>query len=82
MSVDFENRWNRWHADGWTGLVIKTKTGDWLYDVWQGDRPQREMKRARGLADAQHQAEEIVRASGHRCVARCSFWVPETPEEF
>jgi hypothetical protein len=38
-------------------------------------------KPATGLANAQHQAEDVVRASGHRCTASCSFWVPDTPEE-
>ena len=81
MTLEFENRWTRWHSDGWTGMVIKTRTGEWLWEMWQGERQGENWKRAGGLANAQHQAEEIVRASGHRCVARCSFWVPDTPEE-
>jgi hypothetical protein len=39
------------------------------------------MKPAASKIDAQHKAEDVVRNSGHRCVARCSFWVPDTPEE-
>ena len=77
---DFENRWSRWHSDGWVGRVIKTRNGGWLWGMAQGGEPT-ELKKAKGLADAQHQAEDIVRASGHRCTARCSFWVPDTPED-
>jgi hypothetical protein len=78
--MDFENRWTRWHSDGWVGTVIKTGTGEWLWGMVQGGEPAG-LKTAGGLADAQHQAEDVVRASGHRCTARCSYWVPDTPED-
>ena len=78
--MDFENRWTRWHSDGWIGRVIKTKTGEWFWGMAQNVEPD-VTKPATGLANAQHQAEDVVRASGHRCTARCSFWVPDTPEE-
>ena len=80
--MEFENRWSRWHSDGWTGRVVKTKRGEWLWGMSQGSEPDEgALKPARGLADAQHQAEDIVRASGHRCTARCSYWVPDIPED-
>ena len=73
-------RWLRWHSDDWSAIVVKTDDGEWRYNAWQGP-PDDMMKPASGLADAQHRAEDIVRGSGHRCTARCSFWVPEEPEE-
>lgn len=75
-----EKRWTRWHSDNWTAIVVKTEKGEWLYNAWQGAIDDT-MHRGAGLADAQHRAEEIVRSSGHRCIARCSFWVPDVPEE-
>jgi hypothetical protein len=61
---------------------VKTKRGEWLWGMSQGSEPtDGDLKPARGLADAQHQAEDIVRISGHRCTARCSYWVPDIPEE-
>ncbi len=73
-------RWMRWHSDDWSAIVVKTDEGVWQYNAWQGPQDDT-MKPASGLADAQHRAEDIVRGSGHRCTARCSFWVPETPED-
>ena len=80
------NRWTRWHSDDWTAVVVQTDGGEWFYDVSQNLPRSSEaeagaMKPASGRADAQHRAEEIVRNSGHRCTARCSFWVPDVPEE-
>ena len=74
-------RWTRWHSDDWTLVVAQTDNGEFFYTVTRagvGQAPQR----AASKIDAQHRAEDIVRNSGHRCVARCSFWVPDTPEEF
>lgn len=75
-----EKRWTRWHSDDWIASVVNTGTGEWLYNAWQGPRDDT-MKPASSLADAQHRAEDIVRGSGHRCTARCSFWVPDVPDE-
>ena len=80
-------RWTRWHADDWTGVVVQTDSGEWFYDASQNlPRPSEAeagdtMKPASGRAEAQHRAEEMVRNSGHRCTARCSFWVSDLPEE-
>ena len=73
-------RWTRWHADGWTAIVLQNEAGDWSFKTWQGPEAGA-MKPASGRADAQHRAEDIVRNSGHRCTARCSFWVPDVPED-
>jgi hypothetical protein len=73
-------RWTRWHSDDWTGVVVQTDAGEWFYGVSQGAGDP-VLKPAAGRADAQHRAEEIVRNSGHRCTARCSFWVSDLPEE-
>ena len=73
-------RWTRWHSDGWTLVVVETDKGEFFYHASQGnlEEPPRP---AASKADAQHRAEDVVRSSGHRCVARCSFWVPDTPED-
>ena len=73
-------RWTRWHSDDWTSIVVQSETGEWSFNTWQGAVDET-MKPAGGRADAQHRAEEIVRNSGHRCTARCSFWVPDVPED-
>ena len=70
-------RWTRYHSDDWTGLVVKTDAGEFRYNAWQG-APTADMHTSESLVNAQHQAEDIVRNSGHRCTARCSFWVPDT----
>lgn len=72
--------WTRWHSDGWVLKVFRTDQDQFLYSASQHDSDSPRTA-ARGLADAQHQAEDIVRNSGHRCTARCSFWVPDTPED-
>ena len=73
-------RWTRWHSDDWTLVVARTDHGEFFYTVSKDgvDQPARP---AASKIDAQHQAEDVVRNSGHRCVARCSFWVPDTPED-
>jgi hypothetical protein len=73
-------RWTRWHSDDWTLLVEQTSGGEFFYTVTRNgiEEPR---QRAASKIDAQHKAEDVVRGSGHRCVARCSFWVPDTPEE-
>ena len=80
QDTDIEKRWTRWHSDDWTAIVVRTNTGEWRYNAWQGP-PDDQMKAAASLVTAQHSAEDIVRHSGHRCTARCSFWVPDVPEE-
>ena len=73
-------RWTRWHSDDWTLVVVQTDRGEFFYRASTGgvDGP---MNPASSKIDAKHKAEDVVRHSGHRCVARCSFWVPDTPEE-
>jgi len=60
--------------------VILTDTGEWRYHAWQGPHGDG-MHTAPSRVAAQHAAEDIVRKSGHRCTARCSFWVAESPED-
>lgn len=73
-------RWTRWHADDWTLVVVQTDEGEFFYTVSRGN-VEGAREPASSRVDAQHRAEERVRRSGHRCVARCSFWVPDTPED-
>jgi hypothetical protein len=73
-------RWTRWHSDDWTLVVTQTRSGDFFYTTAHAGVEQ-PPQRAASKVDAQHKAEDVVRRSGHRCVARCSFWVPDTPEE-
>jgi hypothetical protein len=73
-------RWTRWHSDDWTLVVVQTDKGGFFYTASRGN-VEDSMKPASSKVDAQHRAEEIVRRSGHRCIARCSFWVPDTPED-
>jgi hypothetical protein len=73
-------RWTRWHSDDWTLVVVETDKGEFFYSASRGN-VEESMKPAASKVDAQHRAEEIVRQSGHRCIARCSFWVPDTPED-
>jgi hypothetical protein len=80
MDLPVTRRWTRWHSDDWTLVVVETATGEFFYNASKGDAAD-QMKPAASKVDAQHRAEDIVRKSGHRCIARCSFWVPDTPEE-
>jgi hypothetical protein len=73
-------RWTRWHSDDWTLVVTRTGQGEFFYTITH-EGVERPPAPAASKVEAQHQAEDIVRRSGHRCVARCSFWVPDTPEE-
>ena len=73
-------RWTRWHSDDWTLVVARTDHGEFFYTVSKQGVEQ-PAQPAVSKIDAQHRAEDVVRNSGHRCVARCSFWVPDTPEE-
>jgi hypothetical protein len=73
-------RWTRWHSDGWTLFVVQNDKGEFFYSTSHEGVDSPQMPAASKI-DAQHKAEDIVRNSGHRCVARCSFWVPDTPEE-
>jgi hypothetical protein len=75
-----QNRWTRWHSDDWTAMVVLTSAGEFQYTAWQGAHEDA-MKTAPSRVAAQHAAEDIVRKSGHRCTARCSFWVADTPED-
>ena len=72
--------WTRWHSDDWVLKVFRTDQDEFFYTTSQrgADAPRTS---ARSLTDAQHQAEDLVRNSGHRCTARCSFWVPDTLDE-
>jgi hypothetical protein len=73
-------RWTRWHSDDWTLVVIENDKGEFFYSTTHG-KVEQPWQQAASKVDAQHKAEDIVRHSGHRCVARCSFWVPDIPEE-
>jgi hypothetical protein len=75
-----QNKWTRWHSDDWTAVVVLSTDGHYAYNAWQGDA-EGDLKNAPSRVAAQHAAEAIVRESGHRCTARCSFWVPDNPEE-
>jgi len=72
--------WTRWHSDGWILNVFRIGQDEFFYAASQHGADAHRTP-ARSLTDAQHQAEDIVRNSGHRCTARCSFWVPDTPDE-
>ncbi|MEQ1574002.1 MAG: hypothetical protein ABL993_07120 [Vicinamibacterales bacterium] len=74
-----EQRWTRWHSDGWVLTVVRTPDGEFFYASQQEQAVEAPMTPALSLPDAQHKAEDIVRNSGHRCVARCSFWIPSQP---
>jgi hypothetical protein len=69
--------WTRWHSDDWI-LKVVHDAGQWGYTVAHPSSDA-EVKPAASLIDAQHKAEEVVRNSGHRCTARCSFWIPDVP---
>jgi hypothetical protein len=73
-------RWTRWHSDDWTLVVARTDKGEFFYTVTRAGIEQPAQPAASKI-DGQHKAEDIVRNSGHRCIARCSFWVPDTPED-
>lgn len=73
---NYPRRWNRWHSDDWRGLVVVDDQGHYFYNAWQG--PIEEvLLAAPSLPAAQHAAEQMVQKSGHRCTARCSFWIPD-----
>ena len=80
QDAQIDNKWTRWHSDDWTAVVFLTADGRYQYMAWQG-AINGEMKSAPSRVAAQHAAESIVRESGHRCTARCSFWVPDNPED-
>jgi hypothetical protein len=69
--------WTRWHSDDWI-LKVVHESDRWGYTVSHASTDG-SLTPATSLIDAQHQAEEIVRNSGHRCTARCSFWIPDVP---
>jgi hypothetical protein len=76
-----EKTWTRWHSDGWVLTVTRTDSGDYFYKVHQDGRGEAPPQPATRQVDAQHNPESHVRDSGHRCVARCSFWIPDPPDE-
>ena len=76
-----DKTWTRWHADGWVLTVYRTPQGDYSFTSQQDGQPAAAVQPAKSLVDAQHRAEDIVRNSGHRCVARCSFWIADPPDE-
>ena len=78
--IHITQRWTRWHSDDWTLVVVQTDKGEFFYRATQGN-VEESMRPASSKVDAQHRAEELVRRSGHRCIARCSFWVPDKPED-
>jgi hypothetical protein len=78
--TEVQQRWTRWHSDEWTAMVELRAGGEWRYDAWQGPAHML-TKTAASKVAAMHAAEDVVRHSGHRCTARCSFWVPDTPED-
>jgi hypothetical protein len=73
--------WTRWHSDGWVLSVLRTDTGDYFYKTQREGQPEATPEPAKSLVDAQHRAEDVVRSSGHRCVARCSFWIADPPDD-
>jgi hypothetical protein len=79
--TDVVKTWTRWHSDGWVLTVIRTSAGKHLYKAQQEQQPETPMAPAASLVDAQHKAEDVVRNSGHRCVARCSFWIANPLDE-
>jgi len=78
--MDIAKTWTRWH-DGWVLTVIRTSTGEHFYKSQQDHQPDVPLNAAASLVDAQHKAEDVVRGSGHRCVARCSFWIAEPADD-
>ena len=81
MADDVEKTWNRWHAEGWLLTVERNTAGAFRYRSQQEGQPEHAWQPATSLVDALHKAEDIVRNSGHRCVARCSFWIADPPDE-
>ncbi len=69
--------WTRWHSDDWILRVVEDDHR-WSFTVTHPSSDGAPT-RAASLIDAQHRAEEVVRNSGHRCTARCSFWIPDVP---
>jgi hypothetical protein len=69
--------WTRWHSDDWILKVIH-QDGEWGYTIAHPSSDGA-MRPATSLIDAQHKAEDVVRNSGHRCTARCSFWISDVP---
>jgi hypothetical protein len=79
--MDIDKTWTRWHADGWMLTVVRSTSGEYFYKAQQEQAADAQLQPASSLVDAQHNAESVVRDTAHRCVARCSFWVPDTPDE-
>ena len=75
-----DKTWTRWHSDGWV-LTVTRSAGQFVYRSQQDGQADAAAQPAATLAEAQHKAEDVVRGSGHRCVARCSFWIPDPPDE-
>ncbi len=76
-----EKIWNRWHTDGWVLTVGRNADGQFIYSALHNDEVVATNVVAKNLADAQHQAENIVRNSTHRCTGPCSYWVADPPDE-
>ena len=76
-----EKTWNRWHTDGWVLTVVRSAGGNLTYSAMHHDQALATDVPAKNLAGAQHQAEDIVRNSGHRCTGPCSYWVADPPDE-
>lgn len=79
--MNFDKTWTRWHSDGWVLTVFRTPHGEYSYRSHREGQADTAALPAKSLVDAQHRAEDIVRNSGHRCVARCSFWIADPPDE-
>ena len=79
--MDIDKTWNRWHSDGWVLTVVRDAAGRYFFKAQREGQPEMPLEPAVSLVDAQHSAEDIVRNSGHRCVARCSFWIADPPDE-
>lgn len=76
-----EKTWTRWHSDGWVLTVIRTPAGEYFYRTQKESEPEAPLVQGLSQVDALHKAEDVVRNSGHRCVARCSFWIADPPDE-
>ena len=76
-----DKSWTRWHSDGWVLTVIRTPDREYFYRTQQEGQDEAPLLPAASLVDGQHRAEDVVRNSGHRCVARCSFWIADPPDE-
>lgn len=76
-----QKTWNRWHSDGWVLTVTREDDGQHYYSATREGQVVSEPKPAGTLPQAQQKAEEIVRATEHRCIGRCSYWTPDQPEE-